>query len=238
MSESHYFDKPKNYKKRFLQTSAFFLMSLGFLLMLFIFFPLISWQIFLSQKLPIDNSSKIYASGKIDETSLINLFRDFKALAMGEDFKNINTWFSNFEIKPSLNTSNFFISIEKLKIVNATISSSDTNLTKHLVNVTSRSIPSGNDNVIIFGLSKLPSQFKTNDYETIFSNLYTLSSGDEIKININNKIFTYKVVAVNMINPQDSEFLNFNNSTGYLMLVTNTPPGTVWKRLIITARIE
>ncbi len=233
---SRYFDKPKNYKMRFLKTSGFLLMSFAFIIMMYIFFPLVSWQIFLSNKFPLSNNQNS-TSATINETPLLNLFAGFKSVITGTDFNNAKNWFPKVTI-PKTKSASFTLSITKLGINNALVSSSDMNLDKHLVNFTSNFLPSPNSNLVILGLSSFPTFFKNGDYKTIFSKIYTLNVGDEIILNSNGQEYKYTVENTTMIDPKDFSFLDPYNTYGNLTLVTLTPPGSVWKRLVITAKIE
>ena len=50
--------------------------------------------------------------------------------------------------------------------------------------------------------------------------------------------YTYKVESVTVVDPDNTTILEQNYDDSFLTLVTCTPPGTIWKRLAVKARIE
>lgn len=72
-------------------------------------------------------------------------------------------------------------------------------------------------------------------YKTVFANLDRVQEGDEIKLNYEGKLFTYKVYEKVIVMPDDVSVLQPTNEP-ILMLMTCTPTGTNLKRLIIKAK--
>ncbi|MEK7160243.1 MAG: sortase, partial [Patescibacteria group bacterium] len=99
-------------------------------------------------------------------------------------------------------------------------------------------IPGTQGNAVIFGHSTLPQLYNEKDYKTIFSNLYKLSIGDEIIVNSGNLTYKYIVENVVVVDPDNTSILEQNYDDSFLTLVTCTPPGTIWKRLVVKGRIE
>lgn len=75
--------------------------------------------------------------------------------------------------------------------------------------------------------------FNIAKFNAKFFSLGDLETGDEIQINYQGKEYHYKVSGKNIIDPNDVELIR--NSGNSLMLMTCTPPGTDWQRLIIFA---
>ena len=174
MPENHYFDKPKNYKKRAIQTLGFLLMGIGFLMMLYVFFPLISWQIYFAPNFSNQNLAvPIPREEIVTDGSLKNLFNDAKGSLSGTDYTNANNWFPGYKNNKNIpiNLKSFILTIPKLKINNALVSIADTDLSKHLVNYQGTSIPPQKGNAVIFGHSTLPQEFNAKDYKKIFINI-------------------------------------------------------------------
>ena len=107
-----------------------------------------------------------------------------------------------------------------------------------MVNYPGTSIPPEKGNAVVFGHSTLPQLFNKNDYKTIFTNIYTLNPGDEIIVNVLGNEYKYKIENITVVDPDNTSVLEQNYSDSFLTLVTCTPPGTIWKRLVIKARIE
>jgi sortase A len=57
-------------------------------------------------------------------------------------------------------------------------------------------------------------------------------------VNVNNVTYKYRVENITVVDPNNTSILQQNFDDSYLTLVTCTPPGTIWKRLAVKARIE
>jgi len=75
--------------------------------------------------------------------------------------------------------------------------------------------------------------WQTGAYNYIFANLDKMTVGDQAKIYYNGNKFLYQVSSVKIVEPTDMSVLD-QTSKPTLTLMTCTPPGTSWKRLIIT----
>jgi sortase A len=84
----------------------------------------------------------------------------------------------------------------------------------------------------------LPQLFDPKNYKTIFAHLHKIEVGDEIHVNVDNADFVYKIYEKIITTPDDTSIFTQNYDSSYITLVTCTPPGTTWKRLIIKAKIE
>ena len=118
------------------------------------------------------------------------------------------------------------------------VSTVDTDVGKHLVNYEGTSILGDKGNAVIFGHSTLPQLYNPKDYKTIFANAYKLKIGDNIYGFVNGVSYLYKIYNTTVVDPSDTSIFAQSYNNSYLTLVTCTPPGTVWKRLIIKARLE
>jgi len=70
-------------------------------------------------------------------------------------------------------------------------------------------------------------------YNYVFSNLDKLAVGDQAKIYYEGNKFLYQVSSVKVVEPTDLTVLE-QTSKPTLTLMTCTPPGTSWKRLIVS----
>jgi sortase A len=208
---------------------------------LYIFFPLISWQLYLQ---PVF-ASQSFAS-PIPKTTIItkeyikDLIRSTENTFSGTDYNNVQNWLpaSYKEAQVTEQMSNYYISIPKLRIENAVVSTIDNDLSQHLVNFPGTAIPPNKGNAAIFGHSTLPQLFDPKNYKTIFANAHTLVVGDNIDVTSNNYLYHYKIESISIVDPEDTSYLEQDNSDSYLTIITCTPPGTTWKRLIIKSRLE
>ena len=62
--------------------------------------------------------------------------------------------------------------------------------------------------------------------------------GDIIEITVDGATYNYKIQTITVVEPEDTSVLAQNFGDSFITLITCTPPGTVWKRLIVRAKIE
>lgn len=231
----YYYKKSAQYNlRKYLRLISGFLLLAGISIILYVLFPIISWQIYFSSSFASQNitSSIPYANIIALTKNSINRI----------DYTKAENWFPKFN--PSLNQENkndvsfYTISIPKINIKNAVVSTIDTDLSRHLVNYQGTSIPGKNGNAVIFGHSTLPQLFNPKNYKTIFANAYKLKNEDVIYATVNGVTYTYSVYKTIVVDPDDSSALTQDYNNSYLTLVTCTPPGTIWKRLVVKAQLE
>lgn len=218
--------------KKYLRLISGFLLLIGISIVLYVFFPVISWQLYFQPAFASQNL--ILSIPRADIADLAKNSID------STDYTNAGNWFKNFNFnqKVQTDTPSYTISIPKIEIDKAVVSTVDNDLTKHLVNYQGTGIPGKNGNAVIFGHSTLPQLFNPKDYKTIFANVYKLKNDDIIYAIINNVTYTYKIFKITVVDSEDSSALAQDYDNSYLTLVTCTPPGTTWKRLIVKARLE
>ena len=216
----------------------------GILILLYVSLPLISWQIYFA---PIFASQEIAVpipkTTIVSETTIKSLVLTAANNITGVDYTNAQNWFPTFSPPAGGEAGNprissYTLSIPKLKIENATVSTVGYELDKYLVNYPGTAIPSDNGNAVIYGHSTLPQLFNPKDYKTIFATAYKLSVGDDIFAQVEGVTYQYKVYSVTVVDPTDTSIFSQTYDNSYLTLVTCTPPGTTWKRLIIKARLQ
>lgn len=236
MAKYYYKGKNRNYRL-FFKFSSVGILLVGAIIFAYTFFPLISWQIYFS---PVFASSKIQApipSQTVISPSGIGGLIASVGNSINTDYTNAYNWYPGQNKKPQ-GTANYKISIPKIEIRDAIVTNSDFDLTKHLIQYNSDSVPPHEGNSIIFGHSTLPQLYDPKNYKTIFANAYKLTTGDEIIVNSENIKYRYKIESITVVEPEDTSILSQNFTDSYLTIITCTPPGTIWKRLVIKARLE
>lgn len=219
-----YIKKPKG--KRNKKIAGIVLITVGVLFFLYAFLPLISWQVYFADT---------FAAQKIDSPiPFSNLISNY-AGSFGKNYYDAASWYPNFDVGDKKVT--YSISIPSLNVENAEVSNADTDLTHHLVQFNSDSFPGTLGNVVIFGHSTLPQLFNQKNYKTIFSTLYKLKVGDTINLGYENKKYTYRIEQALVVEADDTSVLAQDFSGRTITLITCTPPGTVWKRLVIKAKL-
>lgn len=234
MGKYYYKKNAKPNLKKYLRLTSGFLLLIGISIILYALFPIISWQIYFQ---PIFASQDITLS--IPRANIVELTKNSIDTT---DYTKAENWFRNFN--PNSNQKNqadipsYVISVPKIKIEQAIVSTVDTDLEKHLINYQGTGIPGKNGNAVILGHSTLPQLFNPKDYKTILANAYKLSNGDAIYAMVNGVTYTYRIFKITVVDPDNSSAFIQDYDNSYLTLVTCTPPGTTWKRLIVKAVLE
>lgn len=244
MSKYYYKKRSGNFLKKSLRVASATLLVIGVLLAVYVFFPLISWQIYFRPVFASQNITEPIPKPIVVNSSLIeNLIIQAKNTINGLDYTNAENWFpglgiSKLDKKGVPKVSSYTLSIPKIQIENALVSTVDNNVGVHLVNYQGTSIPGDLGNAVIFGHSTLPQLFNPKDYKTIFANAYKLKTGDKITAFVNDVSYLYKIYSITVVDPSDTSLFSQSFDNSYITLVTCTPPGTVWKRLVIKASLE
>lgn len=214
---------------------------LGFISLIYIFFPLLSWQIYFAPVFAEQNiASPIPKTEIVTQLSIKSLASYAANNFSGIDYSNADNWFPSFRPvqKGTPRISSYKITIPKLNINSAEVSTIDHDLDKHLVNYIGTAVPPDNGNAVIYGHSTIPQLFSAKDYKKIFATLHTLKVGDEFTVNVQNIIYSYKIFNIIIVDPSDTSIFTQSYDNSYITLVTCTPPGTTWKRLIVKAKLQ
>lgn len=94
--------------------------------------------------------------------------------------------------------------------------------------------PGENGNAVIFGHSS-NDWWESGDYKFVFALLGKLEVGDQIQVNYSSRKYVYEVTEKKVVEPSEVSVLN-PTPNPVLTLITCTPPGTAWQRLIIVAK--
>ncbi len=237
-----YYEKSKsnNFKKIVKFAGGGFII-LGLCFLAYFFLPVILYQVFLS---------KSYASASIESPIPKYLvvgnngnIKDLIAQGINSltaDYTDARNWYPNIansqEEKPKI--EKYTLSIPKIKVENAEVSTIDYDLEKHLIQYLGTSIPGEKGTAVIFGHSTLPQLFDAKNYKTIFAYAHTLKEGDEIFATVNGITYKYKIFSIIITDPEDTNMLSQSYDHSYITIVTCTPPGTIWKRLIVRASLD
>lgn len=219
-----------------------FSVCLGVVTLLYFFFPLISYHIYLSSA---------FAGGDIQAplpqrfvlnggSSIAGLFSSGIA-NVAADYTDARNWFpyQSADADQRKKVTEYELSIPSQNIKNSKVSAIDFDLSKHLVQyfTTSKS-PVEKGTSVIFGHSTLPQWFDPLNYMTIFANLHQIKNGDEIILTVDGVDYKYKVYSISVMNADDPNIFSQSFDNSYITVVTCTPPGTTWKRLVVRASLE
>ena len=200
--------------------------------------PLISFHLYLRPVFASQGiTSPIPKTTVLNDASIKSLLITAAPSVSGVDYTNATNWFPSFqEVQTKASITYYTLSIPKLKISNSHVSTINNDLSANLVHYPGTTIPSEKGNAVIFGHSTLPQLYKEGDYNTIFAYAHTLQAGDTLEINVGGQTRVYSIYNITITDPSDTSFFAQNFDDYYLTLVTCTPPGTTWKRLIIKAK--
>lgn len=154
--------------------------------------------------------------------------------------KNVEKNINNISSEDPGKITQFEISIPKLGITAPVIPNVDGSsktayssaLSGGVAHFKGTSLPNSGSNIFIFGHSS--SILGTGTYDKIFTKLGDLTSGDEISISYNQKIYKYVFSGKKIITATDTSVLS-PTLNEQLTLMTCWPIGTDQKRLIIVA---
>lgn len=206
----------------------------GVFLFAYFFFPLVSYQFFFRFAFASSPMKSPIPEYLINEPSDVKTLFASGFASLTKDYTDARNWYG--EVKASQKDIAYTLSIPKLKIEHARVRI-DYDLSKHLVHYSGNTQPGERGNTVIFGHSSFPYFFNPADYTTIFATLHTLEEGDEILLSLNSVQYRYKIVSMFITDPEDISIFT-PSSESLLTLVTCTPPGTVWKRLIVQAKLQ
>jgi len=94
-------------------------------------------------------------------------------------------------------------------------------------------VPGQNGNMVIVGHSS-NDWWEAGNYKFVFVLLDKLAVGDQFSINYQSKRYVYQVTNIKIVQPTDLSVLA-PTTTPTATLITCTPPGTSWKRLVVVA---
>lgn len=207
------------------------------ILLIYIFHPFLTWKLYLEPAYASEHITLPIPKARMVTESNASVITDLIA-SVERDTTNAATWFPGVQAQKKIMTPFYALSIPSLGITNAVVATGDTNLSAHLVQYGTSTVPPEKGTTVIFGHSTLPQWFKPQDYNTIFAKLYTIKKDDTILITVASKEYTYKVKKISVVRPDMLSVFEQLDDTSHVTLVTCTPPGTTWKRLVIETELE
>lgn len=235
---AYYFVKEKKrFPKKARKITGFVIILSGISVLFYFFLPLILYQFFFgftnsSIDAPIPKHAMV---GK--ENSITGLISQGIS-GLTTDFSDARNWYPNLKVSSTAPASKYSLSIPRLKIHSAEVSTVDYDLEKHLIQYAGTSLPGENGTSVIFGHSTLPQWFDPSNYKTIFATLHTIKNGDIINAEVNGVKYSYKVFSITVTSPEDTNMFEQSFDHSYITIVTCTPPGTLWKRLVVRASLQ
>lgn len=210
---------------------AGFLIVIGLTFLFLVFWPMIVWRV---SYVPRLSTAEI-----IRPIPEARAFGQRVAGVKSADFTKASAWFPDVPQKPiTSRVTSYTLAIPKLKIFDAVAIIGGEDLGKSLIHYGGTALPGEYGKAVIFGHSILPQFFDPKNYKAIFSTLHTLKPGDEVLVNFDGIRYRYKVFEIEIVEPTNISVLEQKYDDSYLVLITCTPPGTYWKRLVVKTRLE
>jgi len=160
---------------------------------------------------------------------------------VADSYASLSNWQLPEDLQNSSGTvqkdSSYYLSIPKLNIFRAQVALGGEDLSNSLIQYPGTAEPGQLGTSVIFGHSILRQFYNPTNYLSIFSTIMTLSPGDLIEIEIDGLVYTYDVIELFEVQPDDTEILRQQHNGRYLKLVTCVPEGTLLRRGIILARL-
>lgn len=211
-------------KRRAPRAVSFSFMGLGAAILIWVFWPILSFSLFAGDLAPTITPVAAAAAGS--------------ELTGTDASSNPNAWFPTSPQKNvSAPVSTYTISIPKLNIHDAAVTIAGDDLDNSLVHYGGTALPGEYGNTVIFGHSTLIQLYNPKNYKSIFSLLPTLKTGDEIDVTYDDISYVYRVFDMTVSDPTDLSALEQTFDDSYLTLVTCVPPGTTWERLRVEAKL-
>lgn len=231
--------------KRLVQLLSYVVLFGGVALMLWAYYPLISFEIYAQLFLKRTTKSPLVSDSKVSSLQLADFVyadeqnTDFNVNNL-RDFTQANVWFPVKSYTPTqyVDFDTYSLSIPKLNLENLRVEVGGEDLSKSLVHYLPSSKPGQFGKIAIFGHSTLPQLFNNSDYKTVFTYLPQLNIGDSVYIESEGISYEYEVFDMYIVKPDEVSVLDQQFNASYLTLVTCVPPGTYKERLIVEAKLK
>lgn len=213
-------------------------MTVGIFIFLYFFFPLLSWEIYYGRVFASSNLDSPIPRSVLEADMGVGSFVKEQFSALSTNYDDARNWYPNLRPEEAKAVTTYSLSIPKIKVVDAVVSTDNYDLSSHLVQYFGSSVPGQNGTSVIFGHSTLPALFNPKNYKTIFANLYQMQIGDDIMVTVSGVTYKFKIFSMTVVDPDDTSIAYETYDTSYITLVTCTPPGTIWKRLVVRAKLS
>ncbi|QQG47767.1 MAG: sortase [Candidatus Woesebacteria bacterium] len=209
-------------KDNFLKFVSFFFLIIGASLLIFVFYPIVKYE--LDPSIGLRSFISPVPQDIQDLTKASNWFENNNKNDFNENSKIVS----------------YTISIPSLKIKNATVNVGGEDLSQSLIQYPGTALPGKTGNTVIFGHSVLPQFFDPKNYLSIFSTLPDIKSDSKITIDYDGVTYNFRVVDKFEVLPTDIDILNQDEGSSVISLVTCVPPGDPRRprRLIVRAKID
>jgi sortase A len=227
------------------------LITSGSIVLANVVWPMISYQLFTAPALkkqefispvPRDELGRIQSPQTNSNSPQLNQPQTQNVLGAAIDYTDPANWFPQAGYQSAKTTTSYVIDIPKLEIENARVTIGGEDLNQSLIHYPGTANPGELGSPVIFGHSVLrqfynPKLDNPNRYNSIFSKIMTLTSGDRIFATFDGIRYTYEVKDKVEVHPEDLFILEQRYNHRELKLITCVPEGTYLRRGVIIARL-
>src|SRR3989344_2266983 len=175
---AYFIKKKKRIPKKARKFAGVLIIFFGLGILLYFFFPVISYQMFFGSDTII---TPVPRHAKVEGTTIGSLITQGIS-SLTTNYNDARNWYPRVHFTNDTSISSYLLSIPKLKIQDAEVSTVDYDLSRHLIQYAGTSTPGGNGTAVIFGHSTLPQWFDPKNYKAIFATLHLIKDGDEIVV--------------------------------------------------------
>jgi len=204
--------------------------SLGFLLLAVVLFPLVVSQLrFISNEPPRPLDPTV--SRRRPGLTILGY--------LTADYTRASNWFYPTSLpQPQVSSvKSFTLTLPQLGLDGIPVEVNGADLKKSAIHYPGTALPGDFGNSVIFGHSSLPILFKPKNPLTIFNPLVKAKLGDKIQVNYDGKIYHYQIKTIREVSPKQLEVLDQDYSKKQLTLITCVPLGTYWRRLVLISEL-
>lgn len=238
----HWIEKKKKKTTIWLKLFSLLLISGGIALAGNAIWPMVSYKMVFEKEIRQTNQALIPLQAVMEANRpQLPLQTDVQAIEIEKDpALNLVNWFP--QGMPQLPEKNYRvlkykISIPKLGIKDVLVTIDGHDLSQSLIQYKGTSVPGDLGQPVIFGHSNLPQFYSPQNYKTVFTQLPKLKVGDVILVDYDGVKYTYQVMSLKVVKPDNFTILEQYYNYRGLRLVTCVPPGTTWERLVVEAKL-
>lgn len=209
---------------------SYLFLTIGFLVLAIIIFPLIISQL----RFILNDPPRLFDPTAVSRRPGLAILGFLTA-----DYTQASNWFYPTSLpQPQASSVKFFtLSLPRLNLNNVSVEINGLDLKQNAIHYPGTALPGNFGNSVIFGHSSLPILYKPDNPITIFNPLVKAKLGDEITVNYDGKTYHYQIKKIREVSPKNLEVLDQNYSQKQLTLITCVPLGTYWRRLVVVAEL-
>ncbi len=238
----HWIEKKKRKASLWLKLLSLLLISGGIALASSAIWPMISYKLVFEREIEQTNQALIPLQAVMSTNqSQLPLQTDVQAIEIEKDPDlDLISWFPKGMPQlpeKSYRVLRYKISVPKLGIKDVLVTIDGHDLSQSLIQYKGTSVPGDLGQPVIFGHSNLPQFYNPKNYKTVFTQLPKLRVGDLIVVDYDGVKYTYQVMSLKVVKPDNFTILEQYYNYRGLRLVTCVPPGTTWERLVVEAKL-